>query len=625
MFHLCNVHDPELHISRSNLKDLLTLDNDSARVFNRGPYSHRQLVEWLKATITEENYEDFLYWKIASHCAYGEERAIRSSHWFKMFKKILAGKPKWLLEYLVIDLGSRSSCAFYGFIPQGRTNGSDNWVNWDTIVINFTYDNFPSRGDFAGFYHNDPVIADSTIEQMRAHLDEIERAFTTFLEHDAAQRLYIYDDLARTSLKNALIRSLFAWVCDRGVIVTRQFGTIRPTQALERINALEEDKRSRVTIEINEEHMLYNDRAVITLTLPRAPATREALSTILNYTTNVLDMLPFTMRGGKEQHAPLYGIELEACSNYSPTDIIRAQDELFFIMKQDGSISGVGRHKYEMVTVPATYKVHKRLWAEFFNKVDYREFDVSTNTGNGMHVHIDRKAFKTEQHLNRFTWFMINPANSDFLFELSERPNKNDFSRWAPLPTFGQGASKAKTMRQAVNHNRNLRGAVHFKGNSTVEIRMFKGVVSYATILKNLEFVDSLFHFSLETALTNITLGSYLTWLSSQPQNRYSALRAFIAEFKNLENIQLSNQLKEYLFAENRPEYVIDKLRKAKFPITNKHLTMLNREKRKRTYVLDKEGIVQLAYATGGKLAKLDKMLQDKMTRGKSQIHVSLV
>jgi hypothetical protein len=362
------------------------------------------------------------------------------------------------------------------------------------------------------------------------------------------------------------------------------------------------------------------------LTMPRAPATREQLGTVLNYTSNVLDYLPFHMRGDREQLSPLYGIELEACSNYTPQQIIAAQDELFFIMKQDGSISGEGRYKYEMVTVPATYKVHKRLWAEFFNKIDYTKFDTSKNTGNGMHVHIDRKAFVAKSHLNKFTWFFINPANFDFLFDISERPSKTDYQRWAPTPELAHiRESKVACMRNAVQQNRNMRGTVHFKGNSTVEIRMFKGVVSYATIIKNLEFVDSIFHFSAETALININLKSYLSWLQSQPVNRYQVIKEFLAQSKNMEQTLLANELKEYLFTENKPEAVIAKLKTAKFTVTNKHLTVLNREKRKRTYILDKEGRLQLAYSSGGKLAALDKTLQAKMTRGASKISIALV
>jgi hypothetical protein len=336
-------------------------------------------------------------------------------------------------------------------------------------------------------------------------------------------------------------------------------------------------------------------------------------------------MLPFNIRGNGEEKAPLYGVELEACSDYAPQEIIAAQQELFFIMKQDGSISGEGRHKYEMVSVPATLKAHKRLWAEFFNKVDYTKFDTSKATGNGMHVHVDRKAFVAKGHLNRFTWFFINPANFDFLFEVSERPTKNDFNRWAPLPQLLERMSKAQVMRDSVAVNRGMRGAVHFKGNSTVEIRMFKGVVSFATVVKNLEFVDSVMQFTAETSLLNVTLPKYLAWLAGQPKNRYQLIREFISQFKDINQVMLANQLKDYLFATSKPETILAKLQKAKFPITNKHLTILNREKRKRTFVLAKDGTVQLAYSNSGKLANLDKSLQAKLTRGTTSIAISLI
>jgi hypothetical protein len=180
-------------------------------------------------------------------------------------------------------------------------------------------------------------------------------------------------------------------------------------------------------------------------------------------------------------------------------------------------------------------------------------------------------------------------------------------------------------MRNSVRENRNLRGAIHFKGHLTVEIRLFKGVVSFATIVKNLEFVDSVMQFTAESSLMNVSLPKYLTWLANQPKNRYQLIREFISQFKDINQVMMSNQLKDYLFATTKPETILAKLQNAKFPITNKHLTILNREKRKRTFVLAKDGTIQLAYSNSGKLANLDKSLQAKLTRGTTSIAISLI
>jgi hypothetical protein len=344
------------------------------------------------------------------------------------------------------------------------------------------------------------------------------------------------------------------------------------------------------------------------------PGDRRHLEQILSYSTNVLDHLPYTIKGPKEPKATLYGVELEACSDYTPKEVITAQKDLFFILKQDGSISGSKSQKYEMVSVPASLRAHKRLWAEFFDKVDYRKFDVSKDTGNGMHVHIDRKTF-TKEHLNRFTWFIINPANQDFLFAVSERPTKANMHEWARVP---DGVifqpSKVSASRIAIALNRNLRGAIHFKSDKTVEIRLFKGIVSYATVVKNLEFVDSVVEFTRVTSLKNISLSHYLDWLETLPKNKYTVLKTFYEEAKVRQHT-LNAQLTEYIWNTENPEDVTEKLNKAPFTVTNDHITVLNKRKRKRTFIL-KNGKVECVVKRGALLAKLDLDIQKKQTRG---------
>lgn len=346
-------------------------------------------------------------------------------------------------------------------------------------------------------------------------------------------------------------------------------------------------------------------------TLP--PGDRRNLARVLNYSTNVLDLLPYTIKGPKEAAAPTYGVELESCSDYTPKQMLDAQKDLFFIMKQDGSISGSKSQRYEIVTVPASLKAHKRLWAELFEKIDYSKFDTTKDTGNGMHVHIGRKFF-SRTHLNRFCWFITNPANFDFVFAISERPNRNDIASWAKMADYKDFTSKVRAYNHAESRCREIRGAVHFKGDKTVEVRLFKGIVSYATIVKNLEFVDSVFHFTQTTSATQLTLSNYLAWLSKTKANQYSTLKAFIAEIP-LKEITAAAEVYDYIWNETADYKIADKLNKAPFKVTNTHITILNKKRRARTFIL-KQGQVHCVRNNGGLLAKLDKSLSQKQTRG---------
>lgn len=356
---------------------------------------------------------------------------------------------------------------------------------------------------------------------------------------------------------------------------------------------------------------------------PRVTDTnRSLIERVLNYTTNVLDYLPYSIKGPKEDKATLYGVELEACSDYAPGDVIRAQKALFFILKQDGSITGSKPQKYEMVTVPATLKAHKRLWAEFFSAVDYEKFDTTKDTGNGMHVHIDRRAF-TQAHLNRFTWFITNPANFDFIFAVSERPTKHNLTHWAPVPSYHHYRSKTAACRNAVSRNGGLRGAVHFKGSKTVEVRLFKGIVSYATIVKNLEFVDSVVEYSRQTSLVQLSLPNYLAWLSATPANRYATLKTFLSELK-LPQFITAAQVEDFIWLTDDPKAVHKKLLGAPFKITQDIVTYLNRKRRKRTFIL-KDGQLVCLHHNGGLLAKLDKSVQDKQLAANKTFKFSAV
>lgn len=349
---------------------------------------------------------------------------------------------------------------------------------------------------------------------------------------------------------------------------------------------------------------------------------RRQISTVLPYSSNVLTYLPYTIKGPKEPQAPTYGVELETSSDYSPKQLIDAQRDLFFILKQDGSIYGNKSNAYELVTVPATLKAHKRLWAEFFEKIDYNLFDTSKATGNGMHVHVDRLAFSTN-HLNRFTWFITNPANDVFMLAVSERPSKKNFEEWARMPVHTHHATRIRASRSASATNRGNRGAVHFKGHTTVEVRMFKGIVSYATIVKNLEFVDSVFEYTRTNMLCQMSLKHYLAWLDATPKNKYQILKTFLSEIK-LQDMVISSEISDYLWTADADHVVVEKLNKAPFTVTNAHITSLNKKKRKRTYVM-KDGKITCVSPTGGLLAKLDKTMQQRQTRGSATLAMNTI
>ena len=115
-----------------------------------------------------------------------------------------------------------------------------------------------------------------------------------------------------------------------------------------------------------------------------------------SYTTNIREILTGTIvKDAEKKTKPLLlGIELECSSDLTINEMMDAQDTPFFLCKSDSSISGSKRNRYEMVTVPMSAAAQKEHWAKWFENIDLNKFDTSLDTNNGLHIHIDRLAFK---------------------------------------------------------------------------------------------------------------------------------------------------------------------------------------------------------------------------------------
>jgi hypothetical protein len=237
-----------------------------------------------------------------------------------------------------------------------------------------------------------------------------------------------------------------------------------------------------------------------------------------------------------ESDAPIYGVELELSTKYTVQDLIDAVDPVWICAKADSSIRGKYNGMYEMVTLPMSFKAHRKLWAKWFSALDIDKFDTSRKTGNGMHVHISREAFDNERHKRDFAWFFTCPQNRQFITEASER-TEEDIARWAPMPNIDFKQKEVIVRRDIVQLIGGSRGCINMNKTPTIEVRIFKGIVSYATMMKNLELVDSVFYFTREgVPYKRNPLAQYIDWLKKTPANKYEALKEFVFETMNLED-----------------------------------------------------------------------------------------
>lgn len=343
---------------------------------------------------------------------------------------------------------------------------------------------------------------------------------------------------------------------------------------------------------------------------------RRPLYNVLAYSTNPCNLLSWPKVEQGEINPTLYGVELECAFDYEVKDIIDAQHDLFFIAKQDSSVNGRKKTRAELVTVPMSLKAHKKYWAAWFQKLDYKRFDCTTDTNNGMHVHIDKKALDDDKHLRNMVWFYAHPANTEFIVAFSERGSLAKMQSYTPIPNFGS-LTKVKAYRRCVDIASRHRGIVNVSTNKpTVEIRMFRGVVSFAEMLKNLEFVDAVLNFTRgEHSPNSLSLVHFLKWLEATPRNRYTMVKAFIQQMKKLDQTIASCELYNIIFSETDPDTIVAALNKSNLSITNAHVSLLNKGK-KRTFVLNKmTGRLEITESKLSKLAKLDRNIEAIYTR----------
>ena len=203
---------------------------------------------------------------------------------------------------------------------------------------------------------------------------------------------------------------------------------------------------------------------------------------------------------------------------------------------------------------------------------------------------------------------------------LSERGSLAAMQQYTPIYNFSSSYSKTRCYKDIYRIvGSGHRGATNFKNGweraKTVEVRIFRGIVSYASIVKNLEAVDAIFNFtSGMTSLQEQTLSGFLKWLKNTPSNKYQVLKKFVGTF-DLDKIMTAAELRDYIFNETNEEKIVTLMNKAPFAVHNGHISILNQGK-KRTFVLNKNtGLVELSQHNKGKMSYLDAVLAKNYLR----------
>ena len=201
-----------------------------------------------------------------------------------------------------------------------------------------------------------------------------------------------------------------------------------------------------------------------------------------------------------------YGIELEVelpdCDGRLSTLESANIDNEYFFFKEDGSLDSGG---VEIVSMPATYNYivnNFDLWDRvfFLKSMDAESFNTRTC---GMHVHISRDSF-SRFHLYKFIQFFY--ENVSFVHTLSGRPEISSYAN------FGSLDHKCLVEKVVYKNYCDKYDAINLSPRNTVEVRIFQGTLESNRFLSNLEFLESLYHYTngIKTnQIDNMSSGNY--------------------------------------------------------------------------------------------------------------------
>jgi len=218
-------------------------------------------------------------------------------------------------------------------------------------------------------------------------------------------------------------------------------------------------------------------------------------------------------KSAKEEDSPLfYGIELEVnCQEEMSDPVLKAMNKAHVYLKYDGSI-GVG---FEIVTHPHSFSAQKELWKKFFSEKFHLKGMTSYKSKRcGMHIHMSKDAF-TQDHLARFVLFINNKENVAFITSIAQRKE----GQWAKLDPN----KKADRLVPISKYE-----AVNLSPKKTIEVRIFRGSVRKDRFFKNLEFVDSLYHYTANNSSLNNS--NYIDWLNKNKKTKYPYLFKYLKE-----------------------------------------------------------------------------------------------
>lgn len=292
---------------------------------------------------------------------------------------------------------------------------------------------------------------------------------------------------------------------------------------------------------------------------------------------------------------PLMGVELEVEATYCDREYAcqiveewrdsKAHSQ-WAIAKHDSSLDELDG--FEICSVPALMSDHRRNWPSLVRILADEGCRSYMDTDNrcGIHVHINRGAFRGDLHVARFCHLISDPAQADLSRCIAQRDSK----QWAafrdkkaghksvrydlptPLafdpetgkhelmprekwPEWAQHIGETQDGALLCNPPRNREGYAYIDhwhapmnvesicgyaypgghydaanpstGKGTVEVRIYKGTLHPQGVLRAIEHVHSAWSYTLDCGIAGANGAGYMQWLSRRSWD-YRLLAAYL-------------------------------------------------------------------------------------------------
>jgi len=264
-----------------------------------------------------------------------------------------------------------------------------------------------------------------------------------------------------------------------------------------------------------------------------APEPEEEETVIAGYHSSRRQVRPLPSPFTRAHGGRFFGVELEVESRDGDRndtaerihDFVNAQskditadghpDKLLYF-EEDGSLS----NGFEMVTAPMGLDDHARLWKVALSATLTRGLRSHDTETCGLHVHVSRTGL-TDVQISKVVCFVNDPDNRQLIETVARR--------------YDRGYCKVgqKKLSTAHHDTGDRYQAVNLCNARTIEFRIFRGTLRYASVMAAIEFANAVVQFATPANGVgfNLKVPAFLDFINAAMMRKHTAfLRLYLAD-----------------------------------------------------------------------------------------------